>query len=208
MDGSPSFAATMSCEPSPSSNSTSQAQLTSKKTISPNSLNKVVTPSVSNPPVLKAATSSLDEFFEFLNVEKLGLADHAATSSSAEQIIKLDPFKTNPIKNETSFGGSNNELRSLVAKDQHQATTSDNLYETAADLERSLNKLYALKENSSVATSIDDLQKLEQQMQESMQYILMLKNKQQEQQKQLVVMQQNQQQVSWVIFKFLIQKSK
>lgn len=154
-------------------------------------LNKNVTNQVQKAPV----TSSLDQFFESLNVEELGSTkasdsdahteikskiDNCPQESQISQIeskqieyisaqLKLDTFKSKEafLKHE-----KNKELKNNSKVEPNE----NNLTETAANLEMSLkNSAELLKQISSIG-KMEHLQQLEQQMQQSMQLIEKLKS--------------------------------
>lgn len=172
MDSSSSFA---SCEPSPCGSSVSSQIKTNT-----NSNSNKKTPLNTN------SNNSLDEFFEFLNVENMGSANTGGRESK-EKIgkheietlstqLQLDTFKTN--------------LKHQQDKLVHE--NEKDLSQTALTLEMSLKNSAELLKQLSSAGHVEHLHKLEQQMQQSMQLIEKLKlASSKQQQKQIQPEQRN-----------------
>lgn len=166
LDSSPSF---MSCEPSPCGSVNSSTVSSNLPLFPAKKLLNGAGPAQLKPKTGATTTtasnattsSSLDNFFEFLNVEKLG----ASNSECGEN-------------NNIEYLGKQLQLDALKTQANGKEESNLSAAETAAHLEMSLNEI--LKQLSS-ADNIDHLQKLEQKMQKSMQLIEKLKSQQQQQ---------------------------
>jgi hypothetical protein len=182
MDGPASFSmSTTSCEQSPCSSVNSLNLPTAcnntngKKGILNNLAQKPKT------------VSSLDHFFESLNVEELGSSKACSAeindnlnNSASEQQNKIDlistQLKLDTFKSKEALALAHNNYNNNCNSNEANNEESKQLTETAANLEMSLkNSAELLKQISSIG-QMEHLQQLEQQMQQSMQLIEKLKS--------------------------------